>query len=51
MTETGGMIVAWNLIKFILKDEYPDLQPCAVSPDPEMYSFKKVMSLLESKPG
>ena len=48
MAETGGMIVAWNLIDWNLNDEYPDLQPCSVFDVSEMYSSKKVMSLLQS---
>ena len=49
MTETGGMIVAWNLIDFNLKDEYPDLQPYTVSHDLMLYFSKKVMPCLECK--
>ena len=44
------MIVSWNLIELNVKDEYPDLQPYAVSSDLVMYFFKKVMLSLVSKP-
>ena len=44
------MIVSWNLIELNVKDEYLDLQSCAVSSDLVMYFFKKVMVRLISKP-
>ena len=51
--ETAAKDCSMELDRIYLKRRvslHPDIQPCAVRPDPEMYFFKKVMSRSGSKP-